>query len=241
MRSACDMGLEGVMGKKKGAAYVSGRTQSWIKLKCSRRQEFVVAGYTSPTTAGRGFKSLVLGVHDGNGQLRYAGKVGTGFNSRNSGMIMQQLERLVTEQSPLAEIPKGIQANWLRPNWWPKCHSQSGPGMEGSDMGCFTGCAPTRRLPPLPVKSQPASPTLRPAPHSIKPPNKAKEPPNLPKISNPDRVVDPTTSLTKMDLVNYYRAAARWILPHLQDRPVSFLRAPEGWAGNSSFKNMEKS
>ena len=242
LRSACDMGLEGVMGKKKGAAYVSGRTQSWIKLKCSRRQEFVVAGYTSPTTAGRGFKSLVLGVHDGNGQLRYAGKVGTGFNSRNSGMIMQQLERLVTEQSPLAEIPKGIQANWLRPELVAEVSfaewTRDGRVRHGVFHGLRTDKAPTaiNREETASLSNPSASPTI-----VSSPPNKAKEPPNLPKISNPDRVVDPTTSLTKMDLVNYYRAAARWILPHLQDRPVSFLRAPEGVGGEFFFqKHGEK-
>ncbi|NLN87967.1 MAG: DNA ligase D [Syntrophomonadaceae bacterium] len=242
LRIACDMGLEGVMGKKKDAAYVSGRTQSWIKLKCSRRQEFVVAGYTSPTTAGRGFKSLVLGVHDDSGQLRYAGKVGTGFNARNAGMIMQQLERLAAEQSPLVEIPKGIQANWLRPELVAEVSfrewTKDGRVRHGVFHGLRTDKAPTEiTREELASGPGPSASPIKTA-HLRK---KAEEELNLPKITNPDRVVDSATSLTKLDLVNYYRQAAQWLLPHLQDRPVAFLRAPEGVGGEMFFqKHGEK-
>ncbi len=242
LRSACDMGLEGVMGKKKGAAYVSGRTQSWIKLKCSRRQEFVVAGYTSPTTAGRGFKSLLLGVHDEAGQLWYAGKVGTGFNARNSGMIMQQLESLAAEQSPLIEIPKGVQANWLRPELVAEVSfaewTKDGRVRHGVFHGLRTDKAPTAINREEPGSLSNSSVGVTRGSYLKK---KAEEDPNMPKITNPDRVIDSTTSLTKLDLVNYYRRAAPWILPHLKDRPVSFLRAPEGVGGEFFFqKHGEK-
>ena len=237
LRSACDMGLEGVMGKRKGAAYVSGRTQSWIKLKCSRRQEFVVAGYTSPTTAGRGFKSLVLGVHDEAGQLRYTGKVGTGFNARNSGMIMEQLKRLAAEQSPLTAIPKGIQANWLRPELVAEVSFAEWTKDGRVRHGVFHGLRTDKAAAAI-TREEPASlsnPSASPQQGSY-PNQKAEKDPNLPKITNPDRVIDSTTSLTKLDLVNYYRMAAPRILPHLQDRPVSFLRAPEGVEGEFFFQ-----
>ncbi|MEQ8200519.1 MAG: DNA ligase D [Syntrophomonadaceae bacterium] len=242
LRSACDMGLEGVMGKRKGAAYVSGRTQSWIKIKCSRRQEFVVAGYTPPTTAGRGFKSLVLGVHDQAGHLHYAGKVGTGFNARNSGIIMQHLERLASDRSPLAEIPAGITANWLRPELVAEVSftewTKDGRVRHGVFHGLRTDQTPNSitREEPAPVATVSAGPTKASTPKRA-----AREEPDLANITNPDRVVDPTTALTKLDLVNYYRLAARWMLPHLLERPVSFLRAPEGVEGQLFFqKHGEK-
>jgi bifunctional non-homologous end joining protein LigD len=242
LRSACDMGLEGVIGKKKGAAYVSGRTQNWIKLKCSRRQEFVVAGYTSPTTADRGFKSLVLGVHDEAGQLRYAGKVGTGFNARNSAIIMQHMESLAAEQSSFIEIPKGVQANWLRPELVAEVSfaewTKDGRVRHGVFHGLRTDKAPTAITREEPTSLSALAARSSKASH---PKKKAEEDPNLPQITNPDRVIDSTTSLTKLDLVNYYRMAAPWILPHLQDRPVSFLRAPEGVGGEFFFqKHGEK-
>lgn len=114
-RSACSLGLEGVMGKRKDSVYVPGRSQSWIKLKCIQRQEFIIVGYTPPEKPGKGFKSLLLGVHDEQGRLRYAGKVGTGFNVKNTAIIQEQLDYLATDRTPLNEIPPGVKAHWVRP------------------------------------------------------------------------------------------------------------------------------
>src|SRR5690606_37025187 len=81
--SACRLGLEGVIGKKKDSPYVSRRSSNWIKLKCSLRQEFVIGGYTLPQGSRSGIGSLLLGVHDDQGKLKYAGNVGTGFNVKS--------------------------------------------------------------------------------------------------------------------------------------------------------------
>ena len=75
----CEQGLEGVVSKQADAPYRSGRTKAWLKIKCTRRQEFIIIGWT-PSDKSRGFRSLLLGVHE-DGRLRYAGKVGTGFGS----------------------------------------------------------------------------------------------------------------------------------------------------------------
>src|SRR5690606_33761535 len=93
------LGLEGLIAKRTDAPYESARTLSWLKLKCRPRQEFVVAGYTSPAGARTGFGGLLVGVREG-GILRYAGRIGTGFNAANLADIHQRLQALRTDRSP---------------------------------------------------------------------------------------------------------------------------------------------
>ena len=114
--SACQLGLEGVIGKRKSSTYVSRRSRDWIKLKCSKRQEFVIGGYTDPQGARTGFGSLMLGVHDDAGKLQYAGNVGTGFNDKTLTEVTKRLEALATKTRPFAATT-GIdrKAHWVEP------------------------------------------------------------------------------------------------------------------------------
>nr|BFE97129.1 hypothetical protein GCM10020185_76650 [Pseudomonas brassicacearum subsp. brassicacearum] len=101
LNSACQMQMEGLIGKRIGSAYVSRRSNDWIKLKCKNRQEFVVVGFSDPKGARSAFGALLLGLHDADsGQLRYAGKVGTGFNETTLKSIYQQLLPLETKKRP---------------------------------------------------------------------------------------------------------------------------------------------
>ncbi len=81
LKSACDMALEGIIGKRRDSGYTSGRSSAWIKLKCRRRQEFVIGGYSEPSGSRAAFGALLLGVYDSKGKLQYAGRVGTGFDA----------------------------------------------------------------------------------------------------------------------------------------------------------------
>src|SRR6478735_8948788 len=98
--SACRLGLEGVIGKRRDSAYVCRRSTDWIKLKCSHRQEFVIGGWTDPKGSRLGFGALLLGVHDAQQRLIYAGKVGTGFDSRTLVEILRRLKPVAARQSP---------------------------------------------------------------------------------------------------------------------------------------------
>ncbi len=236
-RSACDLGLEGIMGKQKDAAYTSGRSRSWIKLKCTQRQEFVVVGYTPPTRSGPGFRSLLLGVYDQNGKLQYAGKVGTGFNARNRGAIQAQLERLAADQSPLAEVlPGEKQARWVKPELVAEVSFTEWTKEAKVRHGAFQGLR-TDKDPRLVTREGTAATTPSAPPPTARPSrNRPTGSTSTQKISNPDRVVDPSTGARKIDIVDYYTAAARWILPYLSDRPVSVVRAPEGIEGELFFQ-----
>src|SRR6476646_7170615 len=89
--SACKLGLEGVIAKRRIAGYVTRRSGDWLKLKCTQRQEFVIAGWTDPQGSRTGIGSLLLGVHDEAGHLRFAGGIGSGFDQKTLAAMKQAL------------------------------------------------------------------------------------------------------------------------------------------------------
>ena len=103
LHSFCDAGLEGVISKLATAKYVGSRSGGWLKTKCIKRQEFVVVGWT-PSDKSRAFRSLVLGVHD-QGELRYAGKVGTGFTMDEILRLMERMKPL-EQKDPTVKAPR---------------------------------------------------------------------------------------------------------------------------------------
>jgi len=117
LEAACRLELEGLIGKRRDGAYVSGRSKAWIKLKCKKRQEFVVVGYTEPRGSRSGFGALLLGVNESGG-LRYAGKVGTGFDQRRLDAVHQRLAKLEAKRIDLGQPPTGAEArgvHWVKP------------------------------------------------------------------------------------------------------------------------------
>ena len=114
---ACAAGVEGIISKRRSSPYRARRTREWLKVKCMREQEFVVAGYTDPSGARTGLGALVLGVYEGS-ELRYAGKVGTGFTDAILRDLLRRLRPLRRETSPLRNPPRGAAArgmNWVEP------------------------------------------------------------------------------------------------------------------------------
>jgi len=115
-KQACDFGIEGIVSKLANSLYESTRSHSWQKVKCLKRQEFVIAGYTL-SDKGLPFSSLVLGVYE-KGKLIYAGRVGTGFSNKLRAELKKTLDRLVRPTKPFAEIPKDPdlrRAVWTEP------------------------------------------------------------------------------------------------------------------------------
>jgi DNA ligase D-like protein (predicted ligase) len=115
---ACGKGWEGLIAKRADSIYRTGRTPDWLKFKCEQSQEFVIGGWTEPQGARSGFGALLLGYYDEAGALRYAGKVGTGFDATRLATVMKQLRALSTPQTPYdaSTLPKG-QA-WRRSTHW---------------------------------------------------------------------------------------------------------------------------
>jgi bifunctional non-homologous end joining protein LigD len=115
LREACEKGWEGVIAKRASAPYIFGRSKEWLKFKCSKEQEFVVGGFTDPQGARVGFGALLIGYYE-DGKFRYAGKVGTGYNTRLLRALAQQLTGLIKDESPFDGTPparKGV--HWVKP------------------------------------------------------------------------------------------------------------------------------
>ena len=116
-KEACAYGIEGIVSKLAESVYESTRSRSWIKVKCIKRQEFVIAGFTLSDKDFPGFGALILGVYD-NGKLVYAGRAGTGFSIQQRLDLRKKLDTLVRAASPFAEKPKDPRlkrAVWVKP------------------------------------------------------------------------------------------------------------------------------
>jgi bifunctional non-homologous end joining protein LigD len=248
LANACRMRLEGVIGKRRDSPYVSRRSPDWIKLKCTHRQEFVVVGWTDPERSRVGIGSLLLAVHDQDGTLRYAGKVGTGFDTRTLGALRKRLEALATERMPLPGKPPEPRVHWVRAQlvaevsfseWTPdgRIRHSAFHGLRDDKPAAVI----TQEVPaPATAVAKPAGrKTIAKKEKEAPKGAPAGELPGLPKdlrITHPERVIDTTTGLTKRDLVNWYLRCAKHILPHLAKRPVALVRAPSGVQGQLFFQ-----
>jgi bifunctional non-homologous end joining protein LigD len=115
-REACRLGLEGIVSKRRDRPYESARGRTWLKVKCTHEQEFVIAGFTEPKGTRAGLGALLLGVHDGAGALVYAGKVGTGFTTSSVRALRDRLDRLRVSESPFRLRPPGAAGiHWVKP------------------------------------------------------------------------------------------------------------------------------
>jgi len=255
LASACQLGMEGVIGKRAGAAYRSGRSSDWIKLKCGQGDEFIIAGFT----AGQGARvaagdlgALVLAAPTPDGALRWAGNVGSGFNARTLALLKKRLAPLITASSPLAadqraKAPSAI--TWVRPELVAQI-AHAGVTRDGHlRHPVFQGLREDKPVAELRAdavsgSNQPLA-HARPARAAMKSVTKASKtggPAVLAgqTITHPERVIDPASGATKLDLARYYATVAPLILPHLAKRPVALLRAPDGVGGEQFFqKHME--
>jgi bifunctional non-homologous end joining protein LigD len=115
LRAACEEGAEGIIAKRATSGYVSRRSSDWLKLKCLRRQEFVIGGYTAPQGSRERLGALLVGYYDGNA-LRYAGKVGTGYDRQTLGMLHRRMVPLHRLTSPFSEGPRPTgDVQWVTP------------------------------------------------------------------------------------------------------------------------------
>ncbi|WP_250483675.1 DNA ligase D [Caballeronia sp. GaOx3] len=243
LKSACDMALEGIIGKRIDSTYVSGRSTSWIKLKCRRRQEFVIGGYSEPSGSRGQFGALLLGVYDTHGKLQYAGRVGSGFDHATLIAVKKELDKREVKRMPFASEPQErsrTPVHWVKPELVAECNFAEWTKERIVRQASFVSLRddkPARQI----VKEVPASAkkvASKKAP-AKKTATKAKagsaEIEGV-KISHPDRVIDKSTGFTKIDVVEYYASVADWMLPHLKDRPVSLVRAPEDIGGELFFQ-----
>lgn len=243
--SAAAMGLEGVIGKRAGSAYVSKRNADWIKLKCRLRQEFVVVGYTAPQGSRSAFGALLLAVNAGEDGLVYAGRVGTGFTEVSLEQLHKQLKKLQRKDSPLAKKLSASQARgvqWVEPKL--VCETEFGQWTREGIVrqAAFVGLRNDKpakdvvREDAQPAKVASQTPTKTAAPQARKKAAQGKVDVAGTGVSHPDRIIDSKTGTSKIELAQFYESIADWILPYLNKRPVALLRCPEGIDGEQFFQ-----
>ncbi|TIT34407.1 MAG: DNA ligase D [Mesorhizobium sp.] len=232
LETMCAGGHEGVIAKRADSRYVGDRTATWLKIKCTKRQEFVVGGYR-PSDTGRGMASLILGTYE-NGKLVYRGRVGTGFTEAMRNKILAQLERRRMEKPAFSSVPLDIarRARWVKPELVAEVtYSEVTP--DGSlRHPSFEGMREDKRADQvvMEVAKTSGSADLDPAI------GKEIAAAVGVKLTHPDKLMYPGTKATKATLVAYYAAVAERMLPHIQDRPLSLVRDTDGDLQQSFFQ-----
>ncbi len=211
-------GLEGVMAKKADAPYRGGRSDSWLKIALKVTGDFAVVGYADDWGA------LYLATWNGS-QFVFSGKVGSGFTPKIAKLVHAQLER-TARRAPncVGDLKAEKEAVWVEPTLvcevryknWPEGLSIREPVfLRFRDDKDVREC-------PSPRDFAPSAP-----------------PPVVKALSNPTKVYFPDDGITKSEVVEYYRAVSKWLLPYLIDRPLMLTRYPDGIAGKNFFQKAK--
>lgn len=217
IEASCQMNLEGIISKRVDTPYASGRHDDWVKVKCVKRQEFVIGGFTDPEGSRFAFGSLLLGVYE-NEQLRYVGRCGSGFDHSLLRDINKKLRSREIEESPFVlNGPKGRGLHWVKPEL--VCEVSFSEFTEGGHLRTpvFKGLRADKPARQIGVEK----------PKHVKGKKVVKSKSEKPAVSSPDRVVFTKEGITKLVVANYYQAVSSWLLPHIIDRPLSLVRCPE--------------
>jgi bifunctional non-homologous end joining protein LigD len=239
LKHACRMGLEGIVSKLADAAYHSGRGRDWIKIKCSDRQELVVAGFAPSSADAHAVGALVLGYYEA-GKLRYAGRTGTGFSHAGARELYRKLKALKRETSALQPVPKeerGARAPiWVSPELVAEVDFHGWTHGDRVRQASFQGLRedkPARQV----VREVKAMAAKAQAPVKRSPPARnTKATVGGVALSHPDRVYWQDAGVSKRDLAEFYAQIWQWMRPHVVGRPIALLRCPEGAAGQCFFQ-----
>jgi bifunctional non-homologous end joining protein LigD len=249
-QKACALHAEGIVSKRSSAAYVSGRTSAWIKVKCIYEQEFVIGGFTLPSNGIHGVGALLLGYYDDKGKLIYAGRSGTGFTQKTHRSLRNQLEKLRQKDAPFAGMAAAERrkAIWVKPELVAQIGFASWTADNLVRQAAFKGIREDKPAKEVrreeTVREDAGLPTqakhgtrnkvaaMAVTPTSKKPAvessGKSNQDHAAVRLTHPDKVLDPESKLTKQQLADYYWAIAEHMLPQIANRPLSLVRCPEG-------------
>lgn len=238
LNHACRMGLEGVISKRADAPYRSGRGRDWIKSKCTQRQEFVIAGYAPSQASPRNLGSIVAGYYE-DGELKPAGRVGTGFTAKSAAALKARLDAIATDSSPFkgaAGRERGVV--WVKPELVAEVEFRAWTASKTLRHASFLGLREDKPAGEI-VAEMPAEPVpektrgSKAAPASSK---KAAPVQTVVKLSSPDKPLWPDIGFTKQDLLAYYAKIWPLMQRFVVGRPLSLVRAPNGIEGSRFFQ-----
>jgi bifunctional non-homologous end joining protein LigD len=243
---ACKLGAEGIVSKRGDAPYRGGRQPDWIKVKCYRRQELVIGGFTLPAHASRGIGALLLGYYE-NGKLISAGRTGTGFTAASGTKLRERLEKLKTEAMPFQKMGHAASkgAVWVKPELVCEVSFATWTADGSVRQASFQGlrqdkpAKDVRREEAMPIENltnkaekNPQDYNLLKRSASSKSQKKSATGNSVEhtcvRLTHPAKILDAQSGVSKQMLADYLAAVSEAMLPHVEGRPVSLLRCPEG-------------
>ncbi|WP_281532622.1 DNA ligase D [Anaerocolumna aminovalerica] len=237
---ACDAGMEGIVGKKADSVYSGTRNGDWIKLKCDKRQEFVIGGYTLSDKKTWGISSLLLGIYEGE-ELVYAGRAGTGLSESDMKTLEKKFEN-IKRMNPAFKIAPSPKSNekitWLEPELVAEIKFAEWTKENLLRQASFKGIRTDKD--PMDIKKEKAEDEkYQYSEKEVEKPMEVNANSIIIegiKISNPDKVMfdDPVT--TKIDVVQYYEKVSERMLPYVSHRILSIVRCPKGISQTCFYK-----
>jgi bifunctional non-homologous end joining protein LigD len=236
--SAQRLGLEGIVSKRRDAPYRPGRSQTWVKSKCTATEEVIVVGYTDPEGARTGFGALLVGYHTPEGKLTYAGRVGTGFSDKLLASLGKTL-KVIERKTATVKLPQGLSSrgvHWVAPEIVIEIGFADWTGDKILRHSRFVGVREDKT--PGEIVLDPAGAPDPPAPKAAVRRDGSATVAGI-KVTHAERLVYPDKGITKLGVAEYYAVAAGHMLPHVAGRPLSLLRNPDGLSGKGFFqKNL---
>jgi bifunctional non-homologous end joining protein LigD len=248
LKHACSLGLEGVISKLRNATYRSGRSENFIKSKCHNAQEFVIVGFTPSTAFPNAIGALTVAVHE-DGELRYAGRVGTGYTRETARDLWRKLKPLKAERA-LVEVPKDERRKdviWIKPKLVAEVEFRgithdgllrqaSYKGLrEDKPAGEVVREVPAEQKAAAPMAKKAKSPTKTATRVGKSGPSGSSTIANI-HLTHPDKIYWPDADVTKQKLAEYYVSVWDFMAPHVIDRPLAIVRGPEGIGGELFFQ-----
>jgi bifunctional non-homologous end joining protein LigD len=230
---ACALGAEGIVSKLATSKYASGRSGTWLKIKCHLEQEFVVGGFTLPSNGTVGVGSLLLGYYQA-GKLLYAGRTGTGFTQSTHRTLRARLDELASKQSPFIDLPRDMQrdAHWVKPQLVAQVAFSTWTRGNLVRQAAFKGLREDKpahevtRETAILQEGREFTKAARQSSYDL--PRKGKAVMRDSELTHPEKVLDAESGLTKRALAEYFEAVADNMLPHVAGRPLSVVRCPDG-------------
>ncbi len=239
--AACETGMEGIVGKKADSLYSGTRNGDWIKLKCDKRQEFVIGGYTLSDKKTWGISSLLLGVYEDE-ELIYAGRAGTGLSESDMKTLEEKFENIKRTESPFKSAPKAKSnenITWLEPELVAEIKFAEWTKDNLLRQASFKGIRTDKD--PMDIKKERAEDEmqLQSSPKEVEKLMEANANSIIIegiKITNPDKVMFEDPVITKADIVQYYAKVSERMLPYVSHRILSIVRCPKGISQTCFFK-----
>ena len=238
--TACQTGMEGIIGKRADSVYIGTRNGDWIKLKCDKRQEFVIGGYTQ-TLKTRGISALLLGVYE-NGEFIYAGRAGTGLSETDIKELSAKFEGLKRARPPFKSVPKprtNETTIWLEPRLVAEIKFVEWTADNLLRQASYKGLRTDKK--PEDIKKEQADDTLQLTSSA----EELEQPMNSNgkniiiegvKITSPDKVIFNDPDITKEEVIRYYAQVSSRMLPYVSHRILSIVRCPKGVSQSCFFK-----